>query len=668
MFFNQGLKKIICITLIALLVFAVVPAIESNAAFTGLPIVKFIQNVQDMSQTDREWVRDSILNPLIDDSSLVKEKAKELKDRFPSTNISQTDIEAALTIFTITDSIIQQKVVNHLVAGKQSVEYKMGSFDTIRGKIEANVGSLQNLISALILMQDITGVDPIFTDNNASEGTIILRRTITGDMVGGDDVLEKLDETIQTITGVHFATLNLALLGYTELVNSIGTADERIKFEKFLFDYGSSSTEHLYEGVNAKVSNGGNTNVQPTNPPALEDDNSDTITAKTSVNADSNGNVNMSDEQIDKVLNNIDALAEKADAQDGNAETKLVIDVQAPNNLIQTNINIPSSIINEAMNKSIDLIEVTTSVAEITIPSSSLQVADATAVLINAKLVNKETELTPEQKAVVGDSPVYDFNITAVTSNGSTSIRNFAQGIQIAVPYTLKAGDNPENITVYYLNEKGELENMQARYDATTGTVTFNTTHLSKYYVKVNNVVFNDLAKYQWAKAYIESMAAKGIINGKDTLLFCPGDKLTRAEFASLLVKLFKIQDSGKTLTFKDVDKKAWYYNVVVSAVEQGIITGKDTETFAPNENISRQDMAVMIERVLKKFKKVVLPNDIKLDFADSNEAADYAKAGIAVAVKYGIIKGNEDNTFKPNNNVTRAEAAAVIYRIFNMK
>jgi len=623
MFFNQGLKKIICITLIALLVFAVVPAIESNAAFTGLPIVKFIQNVQDMSQTDREWVRDSILNPLIDDSSLVKEKAKELKDRFPSTNISQTDIEAALTIFTITDSIIQQKVVNHLVAGKQSVEYKMGSFDTIRGKIEANVGSLQNLISALILMQDITGVDPIFTDNNASEGTIILRRTITGDMVGGDDVLEKLDETIQTITGVHFATLNLALLGYTELVNSIGTADERIKFEKFLFDYGSSSTEHLYEGVNAKVSNGGNTNVQPTNPPALEDDNSDTITAKTSVNADSNGNVNMSDEQIDKVLNNIDALAEKADAQDGNAETKLVIDVQAPNNLIQTNINIPSSIINEAMNKSIDLIEVTTSVAEITIPSSSLQVADATAVLINAKLVNKETELTPEQKEVVGDSPVYDFNITAVTSNGSTSIRNFAQGIQIAVPYTLKAGDNPENITVYYLNEKGELENMQARNEATTGTVTFNTTHLSKYYVKVNNVVFNDLAKYQWAKAYIESMAAKGIINGKDTLLFCPGDKLTRAEFASLLVKLFKIQDSGKTLTFKDVDKKAWYYNVVVSAVEQGIITGKDTETFAPNENISRQDMAVMIERVLKKFKKVVLPNDIKLDFADSNEAPD---------------------------------------------
>lgn len=673
MLLNRRLKKVICMMLIYLLIFSAIPVPESNAVFTGLPVIEFIQNVQSLNKADREWIRDNILNPLMSDSTLVPAKAQELKNKFPGVKISKADVETALDIFADCGSVIQNQVVNHLIAGKQTVQYTAGSFDSIKNKIAANVGSLENLVSALVLMQDITGLDPIFTDKNAAEGTMNLTEVISGDMVGGDAILERLDKTIQTITGVKFASLNLVLVGYTELLNSVGTAEERIKFETFLFNCNSSSTKRLYRGLNARES--GHENHQPEipnppKPPAAEDSSAaeDIITAETNVNADANGNVNMSNDQVNDVLKSIEELSKKADVENSNLETKLLITVEGPKDISETNVNVPSSIINEAVNKNIDMIELATSVAEITIPSSALQAAGAASVEVNAKLVNKETELTPEQKAVVGDSPVYDFNITAVTSSGKTSIRSFAQGLQITVSYTLKPGENAENITVYYLNENGVPENMQGIYDSVSGTVTFTTTHLSKYYVKVNNVVFNDLAKYQWAKTYIESMAAKEIIKGKGENTYCPGDKITRAEFAALLVKLFKIQDSSKSLTFKDVSKKAWYYKAVASAVEQGIIAGKSAGKFAPDESISRQDMAVMIGKVLKKYKKAAASKDAKITFRDNNNISDYAREGIAAAVKYGVIKGNIDNMFKPLNYATRAEAAVVIYKIFNMK
>jgi len=665
MVLNQSLKKIVCVMVLTMLVFVAVPAANCNASYTGAPVIEFIQSVQDMSQSEREWVRDNILNPLMSDSSLVATKAQELKNQFPSIDISTADVELALSAFADTDSTIQNKVINHLIEGKQSVAYTAGSFDSIKNKIVANVSSLDNFISGLLLLQDITGLDPLFVDENADEGTLEIKELITGEMVGGDDILEQLDEIIQSISGVHFASLNLVLVGYTGLLNSVGTATERINFEKFLFDYGMSSSRHLYEGKNAKTSNNGSSNTPTPGTPALEDN--DVIEKVSNVSADANGNVNISSEQTAQIIQNIAALANAA-AQNANAKTKLVINVQTQSGLVQSDVSIPSAIVSEAVAKNIDFIEVATPVAEITVPSVALQAVGATSVDIKAKLVDKATELTDQQKAIVGDNLVYDFSVTAVTSSGNTSIRTFDPGIQIVIPYTLKAGESAENITVFYLDENGVPKNMQGIYNPANGTVTFDTTHLSKYYVKANNVVFNDLAKYEWARTYIESMAAKGIISGKDKDLYGPGDKITRAEFAALLVKLFKIKDSGKALTFKDVNEKAWYYSSVASAVEQGIITGKNADTFAPNDNLSRQDMAVMIGRALKKYKNTVSDKNVKLSFADTGSISDYAKDGIAVAVKYQILKGNADNTFKPLSNATRAEAAVVIYKIFNLK
>lgn len=672
--FERRIKKMVVVIAFVVFISFGVPVV-SRAVFTGTPVIGFIQKVQDMNKNDREWVRDNILNPLTDDASLVSAKAQELKGRFPGVNISSVDLESALKVFADTDNSIQQKVITHLIAGKQTVRYTTGSFDVLKNKIEANVSSLENLVSGLVLLQDITGLDPVFTDKNSAEGTMELRKLVTGSMVGGDNILDQLDKAVQTIAGLHFGNLNLVLVGYTEILNSYGTAVERINFEKFLFSYGAHNGEHLYEGKNAKKHSSGrdNDNKPPPAPPELEGDTgpgqqgNNVIEKVLKVDADAGGAAKISDQQAAQIIREIDTLAAQAE-QDADAKTELVIAIQGKNDLSQSSINIPSNIISEAAAKNIDMIKVSSPVAEITVPTESLRAAGAAAVDIKAEIIDKEKELTVEQRAVVGDSPVYDFSITAVTSSGNTRIRNFGTGLQISIPYTLREGDNPDNITVFYLNDNDEPENMQGVYDPSTGSVSFIAAHLSKYYIKSNNVVFNDLTKHQWAKAYIESMAAKGIINGKSKGLYNPGDNVTRAEFAALLVKLLRIRDSGKTLKFKDVSPEAWYYSTVASAVEHGIITGKEGGIFAPEENISRQDMAVMVGMVLKKLKNSGSSADTKLDFIDNTYISDYALEGVSMAVKYGIIKGNSDRTFKPLNNATRAEAAVVIYKIFNLK
>ncbi|ACV64208.1 S-layer domain protein [Desulfofarcimen acetoxidans DSM 771] len=181
---------------------------------------------------------------------------------------------------------------------------------------------------------------------------------------------------------------------------------------------------------------------------------------------------------------------------------------------------------------------------------------------------------------------------------------------------------------------------------------------------------FIDLQNH-WAKEDINTLVEKGVIDGTETE-FKPDEKTTRAQFAQWLVKALHIEvNQGEDLSFKDVPASAWYHDYVAAAVKAGLIKGNDDNTYAPNECITREQISVIITRALKMKSTKDLSHAITQQatdkFADKDAISPWARQDIALAVSCGIVSGVSEDRFAPQLLTTRAEAAVMILRLYNL-
>jgi len=180
---------------------------------------------------------------------------------------------------------------------------------------------------------------------------------------------------------------------------------------------------------------------------------------------------------------------------------------------------------------------------------------------------------------------------------------------------------------------------------------------------------FEDIEDYPWAKEAIETLATLGIIKGTSETTFEPGKNITRAEFITLLVRAFNLENMGEIdSNFDDVEQHMYYYGPIGIAKKLGIVKGVGNNKFKPDAHITREDMMVMVARALELTKKVTITgtfNDISR-FNDASQVSDYAIESVATLVREGIIIGNPDNTINPKSYATRAETAVMLYRILN--
>ena len=167
-----------------------------------------------------------------------------------------------------------------------------------------------------------------------------------------------------------------------------------------------------------------------------------------------------------------------------------------------------------------------------------------------------------------------------------------------------------------------------------------------------------------WAQADIEEMAEKGIVTGVTATTFEPDRSITRAEFATLIVKALGLE-SRMTAGFSDVAADAWYYPYVNAAANVGIIAGYDG-TFRPDDRITREEMAVILGKATVFMEKKAGRGAIAR-FADSTEISDWAYEYVDEAATAGLISGMPDGTFAPHQYTTRAQAASVIKRLLNI-
>ncbi|ANF97050.1 S-layer homology domain-containing protein [Paenibacillus bovis] len=197
------------------------------------------------------------------------------------------------------------------------------------------------------------------------------------------------------------------------------------------------------------------------------------------------------------------------------------------------------------------------------------------------------------------------------------------------------------------------------------GAVTLFSRSNSTYAVIDSAVQLNDVSGH-WAQTAIRQLADQRIITGTANGSFRPNTAVTRAELAALLVRALGLSDTeGSSTSLRDIDSSAWYRNSVHAAAQAGLIQGDANGRFRPNATITRQEMAVMLERALN-YTGAPSASVSGSRPADTDRAAAWARPAIARLSASGLLNGDARGQFQPGKNLTRAESAVILQRLLN--
>lgn len=170
---------------------------------------------------------------------------------------------------------------------------------------------------------------------------------------------------------------------------------------------------------------------------------------------------------------------------------------------------------------------------------------------------------------------------------------------------------------------------------------------------------FADLKDYAWAVDAIDFLKQKNIVSGTGDKKFEPARVVNRAEFAKMVSLILGLEE--KDCIFRDVTKKDWFYGYVGALSDADIIQGYQGE-FKPYDSLQRQDAAVIIKRVLDTKSRTFAKTK---NFKDEAAIDDYALEAVKCLAGEGIINGKGNEEFVPKAELTRAEAAVLVYRAF---
>lgn len=179
--------------------------------------------------------------------------------------------------------------------------------------------------------------------------------------------------------------------------------------------------------------------------------------------------------------------------------------------------------------------------------------------------------------------------------------------------------------------------------------------------------VFTDLKEAAWAEESILELKKIGVLSGRTETTFEPSAGITREEFIKMIVAAFELTADGFTCSFTDADSGQWYYPYVAAAEKHQITYGDDEGNFGIGRGITREDMAVMLYRVLNSRDIAVTKTREMAEFTDKNNISAYAEEAVSALQQGGVINGMEDGSFAPKKGSTRAEAAKMIYGIMKM-
>ncbi len=211
----------------------------------------------------------------------------------------------------------------------------------------------------------------------------------------------------------------------------------------------------------------------------------------------------------------------------------------------------------------------------------------------------------------------------------------------------LAAGGDKSNTGADDLGQKDE--------DKTEGTI-----------VPSAPAFFVDVPAGAWYYDVVKEAYEKGLMNGISETEFAPNQSLTRGMFVTILYRLAGSPAVEAPANFADVPANQYYADAVAWASANGIVNGVSADKFAPNNNITREQMATIIHRYATA-RGIEAANKAEETYSDSAMISEFAKAAVEWASGAGVLSGNSDGTFAPLRTATRAEAAAIFVRLLGL-
>lgn len=323
--------------------------------------------------------------------------------------------------------------------------------------------------------------------------------------------------------------------------------------------------------------------------------------------------------------------------------------------------------------------------ASYTLPANEINISDVAAKLDgNAPLADIKISVTiatpssamlqaAQQASAAGAftaiAPPLEFTVTAAYGDRKVEVTQFSAYVERTV--SLPDGIDPNKITTGVVVEPDG----SVRHAPTTVTASG-----SRYFAKINSltnstyaVVWHPLTfadvESHWAKAAVNDMGSRMVVNGKTASQFAPDEAITRAEFAAIVVRGMGLRSDEGAPSFNDVTGDAWYAGAVRTAAAYGLIAGYEDGAFRPAAQITREEAATIIARAMRwtglTAKLGAVSADAELAvFADTADTSAWAKDSVALAAKAELVSGREGGRLAPGASVTRAEVATLVQRL----
>ncbi|MBR5329233.1 MAG: S-layer homology domain-containing protein [Firmicutes bacterium] len=263
--------------------------------------------------------------------------------------------------------------------------------------------------------------------------------------------------------------------------------------------------------------------------------------------------------------------------------------------------------------------------------------------------------------SVNGDDGCGSIATDPVSASGKT----YAAGTEVKVKIqaadgyyisgaSLSQGTTAQNYIFNAANNKTAIE--------ATITMNANTTLDVKFDLCPCNT-YTDVSRVSWYHRSVINAVDSGWMKGYSENTFAPMDTATRAQIVTILYRLSGSPETIATSKFKDVDADAWYAKAVAWAEENGIAKGITTEYFAPNAEVTREQMATFLHRYALK-NNIDAANDADLSkFSDHETISEYAKESMKWAIHHHLIIGKGNGELAPGEYTNRAQIATILIR-----
>ena len=430
------------------------------------------------------------------------------------------------------------------------------------------------------------------------------------------------------------------------------------------------SSEQIAVTVQSGGGGGGSTVIDPPTVVKPDPAKPDTpTTTTTNVKADSKGNAAITDSVLDAAVKKAQDEAKK----NGTEKNGIVVEFNITGTAAGSNmnVNLPKSVLDKLEKAGVKSATIKQNGMELTLDLAAIkeiQKANVDAILSVSKQDVKK--LSKEAQAAIGSRPVY--NISMKTKEGK-AITGFGKGqLSVAIPYTPAAGEKQGNLFCVYVDDKGKVEWLtNSSYDAVNKKMIFATNHLSVYGVGYKadtaSTKFTDVGGH-WAKDDIAFVVSRGLFSGTSTTTFSPNTAMTRGMFVTALGRLASADVSGYTKSsFTDVKSDAYYMRYIEWASKNNIVNGTGDNKFAPDQSITREQMAVIMSNYAKVIGFALPKVHAENIFTDSAKISAYAKDAVKQMQMAGVISGKSGNIFDPQGTATRAEVSAVLRRFVEL-